>query len=89
MKTFEVHGLDTIEPDYATLDLRLSYDLPISFGDLTVYLQGDDLLRDSDEPSLRSAVSSQFNDGPADFFYPGNFQFTGGRTVTAGIRARF
>ncbi|AKM07008.1 TonB-dependent receptor [Pelagerythrobacter marensis] len=89
VKTFEVHGLDTIEPDYATLDLRLSYDLPISFGDLTVYLQGDDLLRDSDEPSLRSAVSSQFNDGPADFFYPGNFQFTGGRTVTAGIRARF
>ena len=89
VKSFEVHGLDTIEPDYATLDLRLSYEIPVSFGGLTVYLQGDDLLRDADEPSLRSAISSQFNDGSADFFYPDSFQFTGGRTITAGIRARF
>ena len=89
VNTFEIHGLDTVSPDYATLDLRVSYNIPTSFADITFYLQGDDLLRGSDFGSLRSATSSQFNEGSAEFFFPNSFQYTGGRTVTTGVRARF
>lgn len=88
-EAFEVHGLDTVSPSYSTLDLRLSYNMPTDFADLTFYVQGDDLLRGSTEGDLRLATSSQFNDEAAEFYFPDNYQFNGGRTITAGIRARF
>ena len=86
---FEVHGLDTVVPSFATLDLRLSYDFERLGGLWTVYLQGDDLLRGSKEVDLTRAVSSEFNSGSADFYFPDAYFFGGGRSVTAGIRARF
>ena len=88
-KQFEVHGLDIIEPSYSTLDLRMSYLMPTKFADVTFYLQGDDLLRGSTEGDLRSATSSMFNDGAANFFFPDRYQFNGGRTITLGVRASF
>ena len=88
-KVFEVHGLDTIVPSYSTLDLRLNYHLPTSFADVTFYLQGDDLLRDSTDGDLRLATSSMFNESGANFYFPDNYQFNGGRTITVGARISF
>lgn len=88
-RTFEIHGLDTVVPSYATLDLRMSYTFDTLGGNWTVYLQGDDLLRGSEEVDLTSAISSQFNAGSADFYFPDTYLFGGGRSVTAGFRVRF
>ncbi|NJS13647.1 MAG: TonB-dependent receptor plug domain-containing protein [Sphingopyxis sp.] len=87
--SFEIHGLDTIVPAYATLDMRLSYSFDTLGAGWTVFLQGDDLLRGSTELDIRSAVSSRFNGGDAEFFFPDRYLFTGGRTISAGFRARF
>ncbi len=87
--TYEIHGLDEELPEYSTLDLRLSYNFNRGGANWTVYLQGDDLLRGSDEIDLRRAITSDFNSGDAKFYFPTIYQFNGGRTVTAGIRAKF
>jgi TonB-dependent receptor len=87
--TYEIHGLDVELPEYSTLDLRLSYNFKRAGGDWTIYLQGDDLLRGSKEVDLRRAITSSFNSGKADFYFPSIYQFNGGRTLTAGIRAKF
>ena len=55
----------------------------------TIFLEGDDLLRDAKDADIRSTTSSQFGDGTAVFSYPQAYQFNGGRTVTMGVRARF
>lgn len=87
--TFDEFDRNLVSPAYATLDLRLSYSFDKAGGLWTIFLEGDDLLRDAQSPEIRQAVSSQFGDGDASFYYPQNYQFNGGRSVTAGIRARF
>ncbi|HZW15755.1 MAG TPA: TonB-dependent receptor [Brevundimonas sp.] len=87
---YEVHDLNTIVPAYSTLDLRMSY----AWGGpednrYTVFLEGDDLLRDADDADIRSAVSNSFDRSDASFFFPNTYQYGGGRTVTLGLRARF
>lgn len=86
---YEIHGLDEELPAYDTLDVRLSYNFKAAGADMSVYLQGDDLLRGSKEVDLRRAVTSRFNGGDADFYFPDTYQFNGGRTFTAGLRVRF
>ncbi|MCK0127555.1 TonB-dependent receptor [Erythrobacter sp. F6033] len=87
--TFDEFNRNVVSPAYSTLDLRLSYNLDIFGGLWTVFVEGDDLLRDAQSADIRSTVSSQFGDGDASFNFPQNYQFNGGRTITAGIRARF
>lgn len=87
--SFQANGLDTVLPSYDTLDARLSYTFDIGATNLTVYLQGDDLLNSGTNIDLRRAVSSEFGGGSAEFYFPDGYQFNGGRTITAGIRARF
>ncbi|NJO67616.1 MAG: TonB-dependent receptor plug domain-containing protein [Rhodospirillales bacterium] len=86
---FQANGLDTVLPSFDTLDVRLSYTFDLGGTNVSVYLQGDDLLRSGTDIDLRRAVSSQFGGGSADFYFPDGYQFNGGRTVTGGIRARF
>ncbi|XUU60574.1 TonB-dependent receptor [Erythrobacter sp. HA6-11] len=86
---FQVNGIDTVLPSYDTLDLRLSYTFDAGGSNFTVYLQGDDMLNSGKDIDLRRAFSSEFGGGSADFFFPDGYQFNGGRTLTAGIRARF
>ena len=76
-------------PSYDTLDARLSYTFENLGGLWTIFLEGDDLLRDPRDADIRSTTSSQFGDGTAVFSYPQAYQFNGGRTVTMGVRARF
>ncbi|QTD55896.1 TonB-dependent receptor [Parasphingorhabdus cellanae] len=86
---YDEFNLNTVTPAFATLDARFSYNFEKFGGLWTIFLEGDDLLTGSKEADIRSAVSSQFGDGDASFFYPQSFQFNGGRTVTFGIRAKF
>ena len=87
---FEVHDLNTIVPGYSTLDLRLSYNFTRVGGGLyTIFLEGDDLLRDADEPDIRNATSNVFGRSDAEFNFPNSMQFAGGRTITVGARVRF
>lgn len=87
--SFQANGLDTVLPSFDTLDLRMSYTFDVGATNLTVYFQGDDLLNSGTDIDLRRAVSSQFGGGNASFYFPDGYQFNGGRTVTAGIRAKF
>lgn len=90
VNTYEIHDLNTVTPAYATLDLRLSYNFRGPGGGLfTVFVEGDDLLRDADDPDIRSANANTPGRDDAQFFFPNTFQFNGGRTFTAGVRARF
>ena len=86
---FEIHGLDQELPAYDTLDVRLSYNFDRVGAKWTVYVQGDDLLRSSKDVDLRRAITSRFNGGSANFYFPDIYQFNGGRTITAGVKARF
>ena len=87
---YEVHDMNTVVPAYSTLDLRMSY----AFGGpednrYTIFVEGDDLLRDADEADIRSATSNSLDRSDASFFFPNTYQYSGGRTVTLGLRARF
>ncbi|MBI2262899.1 MAG: TonB-dependent receptor [Caulobacterales bacterium] len=90
VSAYDVHDLNTIVPAYSTLDLRMSY----AFGGpennrYTIFVEGDDLLRDADEADIRSATSNSLDRSDASFFFPNTYQYSGGRTVTLGLRARF
>lgn len=87
--SYDEFNLNTVTPAFATLDARFSYNFEKFGGLWTVFLEGDDLLTGSKKADVRSAISSQFGDGDVSFFYPQNFQFNGGRTVTMGLRAKF
>lgn len=88
--TYEVHDLNTVIPGYSTLDLRLSYNFKGPGGALyTLFLEGDDLLRDADDPDIRNATANSRGRGDSSFFFPNSLQFGGGRTVTLGARVRF
>jgi TonB-dependent receptor len=90
VNSYEVHDINTVTPSYATLDLRLSYNFRGPGGGLfTLFLEGDDLLRDADDPDIRSAIANTPGRDEAQYFFPNVFQFNGGRTFTAGVRARF
>lgn len=86
---YDEFNLNTVTPAFATLDARLSYNFEKFGGLWTIFLEGDDLLTGSKEADIRSAISSQFGDGNTSFYYPQNFQFNGGRTITFGVRAKF
>ncbi len=86
---YNIHGIDEVVPAYATLDARLSYNFNHGGSSWTIYLQGDDLLRGSKNIDLTRAFASQFNGNGSDFFFPDTYLFGGGRTITAGFRARF
>lgn len=89
VSAFEIHDLNTVLPAYSTLDLRLSYNFNAGGGIFTIFLEGDDLLRDSDEPDIRNATASTPGREGEGFFFPNTFQYNGGRTFTLGVRARF
>ncbi|WP_209348235.1 TonB-dependent receptor [Pontixanthobacter sp. CEM42] len=86
---FDEFNLNTVIPAYDTLDARLSYTFERGGSRFTIYLEGDNLLQDGKDPDVRSTTSSQFGDGTANFNFPQRYQFNGGRTITAGVRARF
>ncbi|WP_120077631.1 TonB-dependent receptor [Aurantiacibacter odishensis] len=88
-QAFDEFNINTIVPSYDTLDARLSYTFDWNGNSFTVYVEGDNLLQDGKDAEVRLLTGSQFGDGNTDFAFPLNFQFNGGRTLTAGIRARF
>ncbi len=88
-EAFDEFNINTVTPSYDTLDARLSYTFDRGPGAFTIYVEGDNLLQDGREAEIRSTTSSQFGDGTASFNFPQSYQFNGGRTITAGIRAVF
>lgn len=87
---YNIHDMNTVVPEYSTLDLRMSYNFGGDEGVAwTVFLEGDDLLNGAHDPDIRSAVSNSFDRSDASFFFPNTYQFSGGRMITLGLRARF
>ena len=87
---YEIHDLNSVIPSYSTLDLRMSYNFNGPGGGLfTIFLEGDDLLSDANEPDIRDAISNTPGREDARFFFPNTFQFSGGRTDTVGAKVRF
>lgn len=88
---FNEFNINGITPSFETLDARLSYQIDAKGNRprMIFYVEGDDLLRSSTEADIRSAISSQFVDGAADFFFPESLQFNGGRRITVGARMTF
>ena len=86
---FDEFNINQVVPAFDTLDARLAYTFDRGKGTFSVYLEADNLLRGGTEAEIRSTTSSQFGDGATSFNFPDRFQFNGGRTITAGIRARF
>jgi TonB-dependent receptor len=87
---YEVHDLNTIVPEYSTLDLKMSYHFNGPGGALyTLYLEGDDLLHGPHDPDIRNAISNSFGRQDAQFFFPTTYQFSGGRSITVGAKVRF
>src|SRR5690606_33288140 len=83
-------ALNTIVPAYATLDLRMGYSFGGDDGRADARFRGgDDLLRDADDADIRNATSNAYAGSDGDFFFPNTCQFSGGRTLTLGLRARF
>jgi TonB-dependent receptor len=87
--TYSPIDLNTVVPQYSTLDLRASYTTKLAGALVTLYLQGDDLLRGSREPDSRVAIGSTPGRKDTSYLFPSTLQFSGGRTVTLGVRARF
>ncbi|MCH8488356.1 MAG: TonB-dependent receptor [Oceanicaulis sp.] len=81
--------LNTITPEFSTLDFRADYSLERWGGRFNLYLQGNDLLRGPRDADIRSATASTYGQSDADFFFPGTVQYRGGRTIMAGVRATF
>lgn len=88
---YDEFNLNTITPSFDTLDARLSYQIDAKGKRprMIFFIEGDDLLTGSKEADIRSATSSQFGDGDAEFFFPRQLQFNGGRRVTVGARMTF
>ncbi|WP_326524020.1 TonB-dependent receptor [Sphingomonas sp.] len=86
---YNPNDLNSIIPDYSTLDMRVSYAARVGGKLITIFVEGDDLLSGSRKPDIRSAVASAFDRKDASYFFPNTLQFNGGRTFTLGIRGNF
>lgn len=88
---YSENNLNVIRPTFSTLDARVSYVIengPVG-SQIVLFMEGDDLLTGAKTADTRTATSSQFGDGSAEFFFPRNLQFSGGRTFTVGAKVRF
>lgn len=88
---YDEFNLNVVTPSFDTLDARLSYQIDAKGKRprMIFFIEGDDLLTGSKQAGIRSATSSQFGDGDAEFFFPRQLQFNGGRRVTVGARMTF
>ena len=82
----ENHGLDNYTAAFDTLDFRIEYFAGTGFGDWRIFLEGNDMLRDADEPNKRTEFGGE--DGVPRVSLPGG-TFFGGRTIRAGFIASF
>ncbi|MBL4853316.1 MAG: TonB-dependent receptor plug domain-containing protein [Robiginitomaculum sp.] len=91
VRGFNEFDLNTITPEFSTLDFRLQYSLGGDEGKglYTVFFEGDDLLKGRETADILGATSSQFGIEQSELFHPNALFFGGGRTFTVGVRARF
>lgn len=88
---YDEFNLNTIIPEFSTLDARMSYTFDDAIGNsqIVLFAEGDNLLVGAEDADVRSGIGSKFGDGNTDFFFPTSQQFSGGRTVTVGAKIRF
>ncbi len=89
VRTYDEYNLNTVIPDFDTLDLRMQYTLEQDWGRTTFFLEGDNLLLDHENADIRTGTGSFGGTGSPDFFFPTFLQFNGGRTFTLGARVTF
>lgn len=89
VRAYDEFNLNTIVPEFETLDLMASYTLERGGARYIFFLEGDNLLSSYDEGEVILGTGSYGGEGSPDFFYPANMQFNGGRTITVGVRATF
>ena len=86
---YDEYNLNTVTPDFDTLDLRLQYTLNHDWGRTTFFFEGDNILSGPENADVRSGTGSFGGNGSPDFFFPTVVQFNGGRTFTLGARMTF
>lgn len=91
VRAYDEFNLNTVTPDFDTLDLRMSYAWGGKNGgpQYVLYLEADDLLTDAETADVRTGTGSLNGNGSPDFFIADSLQFSGGRTLTLGGRVTF
>ena len=79
------YGLDILDDSFETLDLRVEYFLENAVGDVRIFLEGSDLLRDEDEANRVGLLGGE-NGVPA---IKTNSIFRSGRSLRVGFLATF
>ena len=88
--SYDEFNLNTVVPDFDTLDLIARYTFERGSGRFTAFFEADNLLVGSEDADVRRGTGSLNGDGRSgDFFFPTNLQFNGGRAFTVGLRANF
>ncbi|GLK53250.1 TonB-dependent receptor [Maricaulis virginensis] len=87
--SYDEFNLNTIVPEFETLDLMASYTLERGGARYIFFLEGDNLLASGDDAEVTNGTGSYGGEGSPDFFFPTRLQFNGGRTITVGVRATF
>lgn len=84
--SFDNYNLSRFEEAYSTLDARIEYRFRIGKGDISIYAEGNDLLRGPHDASLKTTVGA--DDGQTPKYFD-SARYFGGRQLRAGIRASF
>lgn len=79
------NGLSAYDEAVETLDFRAQYGLPLAEVDLSVFVEGRDLLTSADEPFLGSSIGG--DNGVPQYYFGGSY--LGGREFRVGIRGNF
>jgi TonB-dependent receptor len=91
---YDPKGLNTLIPEFDTLDVRVSYTWKRTTGagkgmEWVLFFEGDNILKGPEDADIRNGTGSVDEDASPDFFFANNLQFNGGRTFTLGLRAKF
>lgn len=83
---FQGRNLSQFEEAYGSLDARIEYKFKRGPGDFSIYFEGADLLRDSNDPSIRTSYGA--DDGTTPKYFD-SARYFGGRQIRFGVRASF
>ncbi|MEO1038748.1 MAG: TonB-dependent receptor [Pseudomonadota bacterium] len=90
VRTYDEFNLNTIIPEFETVDFIASYTFERGPGLFTAFFEVDNLLNGAEDAEVILGTGSFGGDGSSgEFFYPTNLQFSGGRAFTVGLRSTF
>ena len=85
VSSFEPHSLSVYQDEVDSLDFRLEYRFDVGRSNARIYIEGLDLLKSTDDPSLETSMGG--SDRTPRYVMSGNY--FGGRSVNLGVTASF